>query len=103
MKDLALLSFTLDELTEALGKKMIDLFKNDGFLLATSKENEKEKEKEFLTRRETANICNVKSLATLWNWEQKGDLVPCAKAGRKPLYLSSDVKNFLYRKEAQND
>lgn len=60
--------------------------------------NIKPKQKEFLTRRETADLCNVKSLSTLWNWEKQGLLIPKMKAGRKPLYLRQDVINFLNTK-----
>ena len=55
--------------------------------------------KEFLTRKEVAELCKVKSLSTLWYWKQKGILVPTANAGRKPLYKHSDVIDFLKNKE----
>lgn len=52
---------------------------------------------DYLTKKEVADLCKVKSLTTLWNWEQKGKLVPKRKAGKKPLYSRQDVEAFLNR------
>ena len=60
--------------------------------------NFKPNQKEFLTRQEVAKMCNVKSLATLWNWEQQEKLIPSMYAGKKPLYKREDVVNYLKRK-----
>lgn len=64
--------------------------------------NFKPNQKEFLTRQEVAKMCNIKSLATLWNWEQKGKLVPTLNAGKKPLYKREDVINFLKNKSTNH-
>ena len=56
------------------------------------------KQKDLLTRHEVAKLCNVKSLATLWNWEQQQKLVPSMYAGKKPLYKREDVLSYLKRK-----
>ncbi len=61
------------------------------------------KQKEFLTIQEVAEICNVKSQSTLWNWKQKGKLVPTMKAGKKPLYKRQDVIDFLKTKTHSNN
>lgn len=57
--------------------------------------NSKPTEKLYLTKKEVMELCGIKSKTTLWNWKEKGLLVPRAKAGRKPLYLRSDVIDFL--------
>lgn len=48
----------------------------------------------LMSRNEVSELCGV-SLVTLHNWKKKGLLVPAKKAGRKPLYLLSDVLHFL--------
>ncbi|MDB0602200.1 helix-turn-helix domain-containing protein [Tenacibaculum maritimum] len=72
-------------------------------------QNKKEKEDQrivvskklgnYLTIKEVLEICKVKSKSTLWNWQQKGKLIPKKKSGRKPLYLKQDVEDFLNIKE----
>lgn len=69
---------------------------------ADHKNQLKEPSKEFLSRKEVAKLCKVKSLSTLWYWKQKGILVPTANAGRKPLYKYSDIVEFLNNKEGGN-
>ena len=61
------------------------------------------KDNKYLTREEVAALCKVKSLSTLWNWKKNGLLLPKAKAGRKPLYLKSEVINFLEQKKGGSD
>ncbi|WP_417443625.1 helix-turn-helix domain-containing protein [Joostella sp.] len=78
--------------------------KNLDWCEITSMETAKMEEKEeFLTREETAKLCRVKSLTTLWYWCKKGILVPALRSGRKPLYRKSDVINYLEGKEVDND
>lgn len=55
-------------------------------------------EEYYLTREEVISLCKIKSLSTLWAWKKNGLLVPKYKAGRKPLYLKSDVVDFLNTK-----
>ena len=96
MEKVILSPFSIEELTEMLTQKVFALIKSN------SKSNpitEKKKEKEILTREETAKLCNVKSLTTLWNWERDGKLIPAMRAGKKPLYLRQDVMSFLNNKE----
>ncbi|TWO34709.1 hypothetical protein E1J38_002295 [Seonamhaeicola sediminis] len=50
---------------------------------------------DHLTKKEVLEVCKIKSPTTLWNWEQKGKLVPKRRAGKKPLYLRQDVEDFL--------
>ena len=96
MEKMILSPFSIEELTEKLTEKIYALIKSE----SNSKPiPEKNKEKEILTREETANLCNIKSLTTLWNWEQDGRLTPTMRAGKKPLYLRQDVMNFLNNKE----
>lgn len=44
-------------------------------------------------------VCKLtrKSRATIWQWNKKGILKPIAKSGKNPLYLKSDVLDFLYK------
>ncbi|AZI66541.1 DNA-binding protein [Kaistella daneshvariae] len=43
-------------------------------------------------------VCKLtrKSRVTIWNWNKKGLLKPIGKSGKNPLYLKSDVMEFLY-------
>lgn len=96
MEKVILSPFSIEELTEVLTQKIFAL------IISNSKPNsltEKNKEKEILTREETAKLCKVKSLTTLWNWERDGKLAPTMRAGKKPLYLRQDVMDFLNNKE----
>lgn len=96
MEKVILSTLSIEELTELLTQKIYALIKSE----SNSKPiPEKRKEKEILTREETARLCNVKSLTTLWNWEQDGRLIPTMRAGKKPLYLRKDVMNFLNKKK----
>lgn len=96
MDKVILSTLSIEELTELLTQKIYALLKGE----SNSKPiQEKRKEKEILTREETAKLCKVKSLTTLWNWERAGKLAPTMRAGKKPLYLRQDVMNFLNNKE----
>lgn len=92
--------YTLKEIAEALFEVIAekDSIININSIKAIANNVEKEIA-EYLTREETANLCKVKSLTTLWNWEKQGLLVPHCNAGRKPLYLREDVNKFLNRKQ----
>ncbi|WP_075341182.1 DNA-binding protein [Tenacibaculum agarivorans] len=97
MEKVILSTLSVEELTETLTQKIFALIKSE------VKSNPiKTKEKEILTREETAKLCNIKSLTTLWNWEQDGRLIPAMRAGKKPLYLRQDVLNFLNIKEGDS-
>lgn len=50
-------------------------------------------EKPILTKKETANLLNV-DLSTLWNWHQKGILIPFGIGGRV-YYRMSDIEKAL--------
>lgn len=63
----------------------------------------KDKLGDYLTKKEVLKVCKIKSPTTLWNWEQKGKLVPKRKAGRKPLYKYQDVIDFLENKKGGKD
>ncbi|WBX70868.1 hypothetical protein [Tenacibaculum retecalamus] len=96
MEKIILSTLSIEELTEKLTQKIYALIRSE------SKSNLipiKKEEKEILTREETAKLCNIKSLTTLWNWEQDGRLIPTMRAGKKPLYLRQDIMNFLNKKE----
>lgn len=67
-------------------------------LLEVMEKTNNKKEKEFLTAEEVAKMCNIKSLSTLWNWKDKGLLIPVGRAGRKPLYKYQDVIDYLNNK-----
>ena len=92
MNNIALLSFTLEELSESVARILVDFNKKESTLKVNSIEK---KEKLYLSSREVAEMCNIKSKTTLWNWKKKGILIPRASAGRKPMYLRSDVLDFL--------
>ncbi len=44
-------------------------------------------------------VCKLtrKSRVTIWQWNKKGILRPIGKSGKNPLYLKSDVLDFLYK------
>jgi len=43
-----------------------------------------------------------KSRVTIWYWKKKGLLKPVGKSGKNPIYLKSDVLNFLYDNHSEN-
>ena len=97
MDKIVLTSINLEELVNAISYKvssLINIKENRIVSINSSIEND------FLTRIETAELCKVKSLTTLWNWEQSGKLVPKMKAGKKPLYIKQDVIDFLIRRDS---
>ncbi|QQY81860.1 helix-turn-helix domain-containing protein [Tamlana sp. s12] len=94
MEQVVLTSIDLNELVQLLTKNIEDIILNKKEVVINQVVNTEQKS-EYLTRKEVAEICKVTSLTTLWNWEQKGKLVPKRKAGKKPLYLRQDVENFL--------
>ncbi len=95
MEKIILSTLSIEELTEKLTQKIFTLINSKS---QSNSISEKREEKKILTREETAKLCNVKSLTTLWNWEQDGRLVPAMRAGKKPLYLREDVMSFLSNK-----
>lgn len=44
-------------------------------------------------------VCRLtrKSRVTIWQWNKKGILKPIGKSGKNPLYLKSEVLDFLYK------
>jgi len=92
MDNIILTSFSLEELAEAVSQKLSTLNSNTK---ESSSNTLQKKLDDFLTCKETAKLCKIKSPTTLWNWKQQGKLVPTANSGRKPLYLRSDIVNFL--------
>lgn len=44
------------------------------------------------------DVCRLtrKSRVTVWTWRKNKLLLPVGMSGRSPLYLKSDVLNFLY-------
>lgn len=97
MKKLILTQVSVNELLESLLEKLLPPIEE---IILSSKEQEN---KEYLTSEQVADMCNIKSLSTLWNWKDKGLLVPVARAGRKPLYRYQDVINYLENKEGGQD
>ncbi|WJJ96338.1 helix-turn-helix domain-containing protein [Algibacter luteus] len=98
MTKLILTQVSVNELIESLIKILLPRLEQ---IIISSKESNN---KEFLTSEDVAEICNVKSLSTLWNWKEKGVLIPVARAGRKPLYKYQDVIDFLENKKGgQNE
>jgi predicted DNA-binding transcriptional regulator AlpA len=95
MEKITIYQLDLDELSNAVAKKVLERINQSIF---HSQEEEK-----YLSRKEVASLCNVKSLSTLWSWNKKGLLVPKSKAGRKPLYRKSDVIQFLNNKKGGSD
>jgi hypothetical protein len=84
MDKIVFTSISIEELANILADK-ISIINNQALTsVYYSKEVEVEKT-EYLTREETAKLCKINSLSTLWNWKQKGKLIPLQKAGRKPL------------------
>ncbi|GAA3623056.1 helix-turn-helix domain-containing protein [Flavivirga jejuensis] len=92
MEKLILTQVTVNELLESLIKNLLPRLEK---IILSSKE---EGIKEYLTSEEVAELCNIKSLSTLWNWKEKNVLVPTARAGRKPLYKYQDVIDYLENK-----
>lgn len=45
------------------------------------------------------DVCKLtrKSRATIWKWSKKGVLKPIGKSGKNPIYLKSEVLNYLYQ------
>ena len=93
MTKLILTQVSVNELIEALVKILLPRLEQ---IIISSKEGKK---KEYLTTEEVAELCNIKSPSTLWNWKEKGVLVPIARAGRKPLYKYQDVIDYLENKK----
>lgn len=97
MKNVILSSIDLNELVNLLTNNIEDIIQRKKEVVI-KQVNSLEQKNENLTRKEVAEMCKVTSLTTLWNWEQKGKLVPKRKAGRKPLYQYQDVIDFLENK-----
>ena len=45
------------------------------------------------------DVCKLtrKSRVTIWKWSKTGLLKPVGKSGKNPIYLKSEVLNFLYQ------
>jgi len=97
MKRVIFTPISIEELANEIAKILINSINQKNEEISINSSN---KEAEFLTRKETMELCKIKSLTTLWNWEQNGKLVPKMKAGRKPLYIRQDVIEFLKRRES---
>ena len=97
MDKIILTTISIDELINAISNKVSDIINKNGERKITTQNTEIN---DFLTRTETAELCRIKSLTTLWNWEQNGKLVPKIKAGKKPLYIRQDVIDFLERRDS---
>lgn len=105
MKQVILTSISLEELVQLLTNEIKDLLQKKNEVVIKQVFNDEQKS-DYLTKQEVADLCKVKSLTTLWNWKQKGKLVPKKMAGRKILYLRQDVEDFLNRinwKGGQNE
>ncbi|GAA4954805.1 hypothetical protein GCM10023314_30610 [Algibacter agarivorans] len=94
MNQVILTSIKLDELVQLLTNKFEDIIQKNNEVVSKQVFNTEPKSK-YLNKKEVAEICKITSPTTLWNWEQKGKLVPTRKAGKKPLYLRKDVEEFL--------
>ncbi len=93
MTKLILTQVSVNELIESLIKILLPRLEK---IILSSKEDNR---KDYLTTKEVAELCNIKSPSTLWNWKEKGVLIPVARAGRKPLYKYQDVIDFLENKK----
>lgn len=97
MTKLILTQVSVNELIETLIKILLPRLEQ---IILSSKEGNK---KEYLTTEEVAELCNIKSPSTLWNWKEKGVLIPVARAGRKPLYKYQDVIDYLENKSSNSN
>lgn len=88
-----------NEFTKTISKDIVRQVMEDLKLFYTTQTPLTSNDVEYLTREEVASLCKVKSLSTLWSWRKKKLLIPTSKAGRKPLYLKSEVLAFLDCKE----
>lgn len=87
-----------EELSDSIAAKVLEGIKSLSIL-----EEHHKKYPDFLTTKEVADICKVKSLSTLWYWRQQNLLVPTSRAGRKPLYRYEDVIEFLQKRNTGSD
>ncbi len=83
---------------ESLSDKVKRLEKQIQVITDKLLNSKKEDDELYLTLKETARLCKVKSLVTLHNWRVKGILIPVGGAGRKPLYKKQDVIEFIEKK-----
>lgn len=56
------------------------------------------KSEEHLLIKEVCELTR-KSRVTIWKWSKIGHLKPIGKSGKNPIYLKSEVLNFLYQSE----
>ena len=99
MDKIILTSISIEELINAISIEVSNIInKKETSETATPIQNTQISN--FLTRKETLELCKIKSLTTLWNWEQSEKLVPKMKAGKKPLYHRQDVIEFLKRRDS---
>jgi hypothetical protein len=74
--------------------QLVSLFDGIQNQLTEIKQNFTPKEPtEWLTRQEVADLLKV-DLSTLWNWHQKGKLIPFG-IGNRVLYKRSDIEQAL--------
>lgn len=94
MDKVILTSYTIEELASILIEKLSPIYNRT---VETHSNDWFTDDKKYLTPKETAKLCNISSLSTLWNWKKKGLLIPIASAGKNPRYLRQDVLDFLTR------
>lgn len=99
MKGVLVMGCELEELTSIIADTVLKRIANNPI----PSEKVSKNTKEFLTREETAELCKIKSLSTLWNWKKQGLLAPSSRAGRKPLYKYEDVIEFLEGRKTGSD
>lgn len=85
------IQFTPEEFKELISESVKSQF---NALSSQSKEHVKEKQKEFFTRKETAELFNV-SLVTIHDWQKNG-ILKVYKMGNRSFFKYSELLETLY-------
>lgn len=85
------IQFTPEEFKELISESVKSQF---NALSSQSKDNLKDEQKEFLTRKETAELFNV-SLVTIHQWQNNG-ILKVYKAGNRSYFKYSELLETLY-------
>lgn len=82
---------------ETLKNLIVSELKKELHIILESKSNtEKKNSPNLLTKKEVCKILKC-SEVTLWNWENKGILIP-KRTGRLVRYNSKDVEHFIHNR-----
>ena len=85
------IQFTPEEFKELISESVKNQF---NALSSQSKENVKDEQKEFITRKETAKLFNV-SLVTIHEWQNNG-ILKVYKMGNRSFFKYSELLETLY-------